>query len=194
MFRVEPSVRSRNAPDCGYSFLSVLAPSPLGLFQQNPPFSVLRVRPVEVRSTGEADIRAASQDRRLRALLGHPLGAPDFLKADKAHPALADRGGRKADTLAHRQFGSPLTGGYPAAARGPMAMPSLARRRSMRASSPLFQRREDGQCGERRRPSDPGDGARLPPHHRPWQQPRSRKRRGQPAGASATKGSDANRV
>ena len=106
----------------------------------------------------------------------------------------AGRVGRKADTLAHRQFGCPLTGGYPAAARGPMAMPSLARRRFMRASSPLFQRREDGQCGERRRPSDPGDGAPLPPHHRPWQQPRSRKRRGQPAGASATKGSDADRL
>jgi hypothetical protein len=41
-----------------------------------------------------ADGLLSAEKRQLCALLGHPLGAPDFLKADKAHPALADRGGR----------------------------------------------------------------------------------------------------
>ncbi len=36
-------------------------------------------------------------DRLLRAHVGHLLGALDLLKADKAHPALADRGGRESD-------------------------------------------------------------------------------------------------
>ena len=58
-------------------------PPPLPDFGSRP-FSDFRGRPIEVRSRGEADIRAGSQDRRLRALFGRRLGVPNLLEADKA--------------------------------------------------------------------------------------------------------------
>ncbi len=57
------------------------------------PFSVLRVRPIEVRFRGEADIRAASQDRRLRAYVGRSASLPTFPGADITPVCISDRAG-----------------------------------------------------------------------------------------------------